>query len=193
MTRQPHQMKKMTTTWILPPAALVVASSSGGILASALHKVDSSHALITLTISAFMVTTGLVIDFMLYTIYFQRLFIHSLPQGVNVLSSFIALGPTGQGGYSIMQIGKGFKAALPLSYGNSAVLRSENTGDTIDVICLVLAFVMWAITTMWFFYSLLAVQHGVREARFPFSLPFWGLIFPNVRPAVAFFSLKAYH
>jgi len=179
MTRQPHQMKQMTTAWILPPAALVVASSSGGLLASALQEVDSSHALLTLTISAFMVITGLVIDFMLYTIYFQRLLIHSLPQGTNVLSSFIALGPTGQGGYSIMQIGKGFKAALPLSYGDSAFLRSENTGDVIDVICLVLAFVMWAITTMWFFYSLLAVQHGVREARFSFSLPFWGLIFPN--------------
>lgn len=179
MTRQPHQMTEMTTVWILPPAALVVASSTGGLLAASLQQVHHAHAILTLTFSAFMVITGLVIDFMLYTLYFQRLLVHGLPASTLVLSSFIALGPTGQGGYSIMQIGKGFKAALPLGYGTSAFLKSELTGETIEIVCMILAFVMWAITTMWMFYSILGVQHGVREGRFPFSLPFWGLIFPN--------------
>ncbi|KAF9820333.1 hypothetical protein IEO21_01547 [Rhodonia placenta] len=179
MTRQPHRIETLTTVWILPPAALVVASSTGGIIAEALQSIHPSRALLTLTVSAFMVTTGLLIDFMLYTLYFLRLLVHGLPERTNVLSSFIALGPTGQGGFSIMQIGKGFAAALPLQYGTSSFLRDNSTGSTINVICMVSAFIMWAITTMWFFYAVLAVQHGVRKTRFPFSLPFWGLIFPN--------------
>lgn len=34
---------------------------------------------------------------------------------------------------------------------------------------------------MWIVYAFLAVQDVVRRGRFPFKLPWWGLVFPNVR------------
>ncbi|KAH9946984.1 voltage-dependent anion channel [Amylocystis lapponica] len=179
-TRQKHAISTMTTVWMVPPAALTVAASAGASIASSLEQVSTSYTLLTLAVSSFMVIVGLVICFMLSTLYLLRLLIYGVPERISVLSSFIALGPTGQGGNAIILIGQGFQAILPLKYGDSDLLRSANTGPTINVICVCTAFLMWAVTTMWMFYAVLAVQDVVRQSRFSFGLPFWGLIFPNV-------------
>ncbi|KZT10620.1 uncharacterized protein LAESUDRAFT_671957 [Laetiporus sulphureus 93-53] len=173
------QLSDATTVWMIPPATLVVASSSGGILASALQPINPSHALVTLVVTTFMLITGLVLDFTVYTIYFQRLLLHGPPAASAVLTTVIALGPTGQGGYAITLVGQNFKTMLPLDYGDSPFMRSETAGETVYVICVCLAFGMWAITTMWLFYALLALQEAVREARIPFGLQYWGAVFPN--------------
>lgn len=170
----------MTAVWLLPVVSLIVASSSGGVLAPVLQKYSPYHALVTLTLSAFMVSVGLGLAFMILTMYLLRLIVHGVPQGGSVISVFIPLGPMGQGGYSILLLGQGFKSILPLSK-NSEILSDILTGKIINVICVVMAFVLWAMATMWLLYALLAVQEVLRKGTFPFKLTVWGLIFPNVR------------
>lgn len=169
----------MTAIWILPVVTLIVASSTGGTLAPALLPHSEYHALLTLTLSAFMVTVGLTLAFMILTMYLLRLIVHGVPQGASVISVFIPLGPMGQGGYSLLLLGQGFRSILPLK-NDSQVLTAATTGETIHVLCVCLAFVLWALGTMWLLYAILAVQEVLRKTRFPFKLPFWGLIFPNV-------------
>lgn len=174
----------MTAIWLLPVVTLIVASSSGGILAPALLQYSRYGAIITLTLSFFLVSVGLALAMMILTMYFLRLIIYGVPQGASVVSTFIPLGPMAQGGYSILLLGQGFRSILPLQ-NSSQVLSSSGTGDIINVICVIIAFVLWSLATMWLLYALLAVQEVLRQGLFPFKLPVWGLIFPNV--SLAFF------
>lgn len=178
-TKQDHSLNRMTTVWLLPVVTLVVASATGGVLAPVLLPFSPQHALITLTLSTVLVSMGLGLAFMILTMYFLRLIVYGLPPGANVLSVFIPLGPMGQGGYSILLIGKGFQSILPLTYGNSTVLRDTRTGDIIFVVCLCMAMVLWSLATMWMLYALCALLQVLPKTLFPFKLPFWGLIFPN--------------
>lgn len=171
----------MTSVWLLPVVTLIVASASGGVIAPALLPYSQYHALLTLTLSTVMVAIGVSLALMILTMYLLRLIVHGVPRGAGVLSVFIPLGPMGQGGYSILLLGQGFRSVLPLK-SNSEVLSQASTGEMINVICVCVAFVLWALGTMWFLYAVLAVQEVLRQGRFPFKLPFWGLIFPNVRP-----------
>ena len=163
----------MTAIWLLPVVTLIVASSSGGVLAPALHPLSPYHALLTLTLSAFMLAVGLSLALMILTMYLLRLIVYGVPQGASVISVFIPLGPMGQGGYSVLLLGEGFRSVLPLQENSaSQVLTAPQTGETIRVLCVCVAFVLWALGTMWLLYALLAVQEVLRQTRFPFKLPF---------------------
>jgi tellurite resistance protein TehA-like permease len=178
-TRQRHSLETMLPVWLLPIVTFVVAASSGGILVGPLQEFSPSHALITVMVSIFMVTIGLSLSFMILTIYFLRLMVHGLPEGKTVLSAFLPLGPAGQGGYATLLIGSSLKSLLPLTYGKSEILRASATGDTINVICLCMAIMLWSFATMWIIYALLVVLEVARKSQIPFNLSFWGLIFPN--------------
>ncbi|EKM54271.1 uncharacterized protein PHACADRAFT_174783 [Phanerochaete carnosa HHB-10118-sp] len=177
-TRQDHALSRMTAIWVLPVVTLIVASSTGGILASALVQYSQYYALITLTLSVFMVSVGLALAMMILTAYLLRLILYGIPQGGSVISTFVPLGPMAQGGYSILLLGQGFRSVLPLQ-NKSQVLTSSTTGDIINVICVVIAFILWSLATMWLLYAFLAVQEVLRQGLFPFKLPIWGMVFPN--------------
>lgn len=179
-TKQDHALSRMTAVWLLPVVTLIVASSSGGILAPVVYNFSARHALITLAVSTCMVSIGLTLAFMILTMYLLRLVVYGLPPGASVLSVFIPLGPMGQGGYSILLLGQGYKRMFPLAYGSSDVLTATRTGEIINVVCVCAAIVLWSLASMWLAYALLALAEVLPSNRFPFKLPFWGLIFPNV-------------
>lgn len=179
ITRHEHSLEMMQPAWLLPVVTFIVASSSGGVLAAPLQEYSPSHALLTVIASMLMVTIGLSLSLMLLTVYVLRLMIHGYPKGATIMSAFMPLGPTGQAGYSILLIGKNIKSLLPLTYGQSEILKANGTGDTIQVLCLCISLVLWSFATMWLCFALLGIQEVVRESRFPFKLPFWGIIFPN--------------
>lgn len=158
----------------------VVAASTGGVLYSPLLPLSPSHALITLTISAFVLAIGLALVFMLLTCYFLRLLLHGIPSDASVISTFIPLGPMGQGGYTLLLLGQGFRATLPLQPGLSSLLRDPATGQMIEVLCVCTSFVLWAFASMWFVYAVLGVREVLRHKSFPFKLSVWGMIFPLV-------------
>ena len=126
-----------------------------------------------------MVTIGLSLSLMLLTVYILRLIIYGYPKGATIMSTFVPLGPPGQAGYAILLLGKNIKSVLPMTYDQSEVLNSNRTGDTIQVLCLCISFILWSFATMWLCFAFLGIQEVVRESRFPFKLPFWGIIFPN--------------
>ncbi|KAF9227493.1 hypothetical protein BS17DRAFT_775605 [Gyrodon lividus] len=179
-TRQEHSLESMTLVWLLPVVTLVVGASTGGTIAPALMSYSPQNALLTVTFSACMVTVGLAFTMMLLTIYLFRTVIYGYPRGPAVLSAFFPLGPAGQGAYAILLIGSGFKSMLPLRYGEAdGVLRTSSTGETIEVICIVVAFALWVFGTMWMVFAFLSLWHSLRQGRIPFRLTFWSMIFPN--------------
>lgn len=177
---QKHSLQAMTSVWLLPVVTLTVAASSGGVLARALQKYSPLHALISVTVAVFLVIVGLTLALMIITVYLLRLIVYGLPPGPTILSVFLPLGPTAQSGYAVLLIGQNFKSLLPLDHGNSDFLQSNSTGETINVVCVCIAFLLWSLALMAIIFAFIGIQDGIRQTRIPFKLPFWGLVFPNV-------------
>lgn len=147
----------------------------------AIQQYSTTAALVTLAFSGFMVSIGLSLAFMILTLYLFRLIVHGLPSGISILSVFLPVGPTGQSGFAYLLIGQSFKQLLPLDGAiNSTFLHSTATGIIIYVLCVGLAFTLWALATMWIIFAFLAIAHNLKRAKLPFKLTFWGLVFPNV-------------
>ena len=104
----------MTAAWLLPIVAPIVAAASGAVVASALS--NPQHALWTIIVSYVLWGTGMPLAFVVMVIYFHRLAVHKLPPQEVIVSVFLPLGPMGQGGYGIMQLG-----AQAMKVRNSAV------------------------------------------------------------------------
>lgn len=98
------ELKSMTAAWLLPVVATIVAAASGGIVAEVLP--NPQHALWTLAASYILWGTGVPLAMAILVIYFQRLTVHKLPAREVIVSVFLPLGPLGQGGFAIMQLGK---------------------------------------------------------------------------------------
>lgn len=179
---QSHSLESMSATWLLPVVTLIVASSTGGVLSNSLGVYNAEQALVTLTVSVFMVAVGFSLALMILVIYLHRLITCGIPSEGNVLSVFMPLGPTGQAGYSILLIGEGFRMLLPRSNNpNSYFLSLDLTPTIIDVCCICISFVLWSLATMWMIYALLALYPVLRQFSIPFKVTWWGLVFPNVR------------
>ena len=53
------------------------------------------------------------------------------------------------------------------------------TPDIIYALAWVLAFALWSLATCWLLLALLALGDVLSRTRFPFTITFWGMIFPN--------------
>jgi tellurite resistance protein TehA-like permease len=182
ITRHSHNLSGMTAAWILPIATFTVASSTGALTSQAIHEFSVHWALITATVSAYLVSTGLVLGSMIFTVYLLRLVVHGFPQGLSILSAFAPVGVSIQAGLAVSLIGAEFHDLLPLVSSDSLFFAMRSSGDAILSFSGVAAFTFWTWAVMWIVYGLLGVVHTFRREKFKFKLSAWGLVFPNVSP-----------
>ncbi|GJJ06082.1 hypothetical protein Clacol_000271 [Clathrus columnatus] len=150
-------------------------------------KVSMPHALLTMGVSVVMLFIGLTLALMIMTIYLSRIIIEGFPTIDFIISSFIPLGPCGQGAYSFLIAGQNFQdAAL-----GGGVLGSSSAGEVINLICLTAAFFVWCIGIWWLVMALVAIAHvRLKGHQIPFKLTFWGLVFPNAVQAIGTIQLS---
>ena len=166
-------LSTMTATWLLPIVAPIVAAASGGIVAEVLP--NPQHALWTVIISFILWGTGVPLAMAVLVIYFQRLTVHKLPPREVIVSVFLPLGPLGQGGFAIMQLGKVCMRIFPLTSALPTVVAAGGRpGDIIYVIGWVVALVMWGFAIVWLFFALASIS----RSKFPFNMGWWGFTFP---------------
>jgi len=161
----------MTAAWLLPIVATIVAAASGGIVAEVLP--NPQHALWTLIISYILWGTGVPLAMAVLVIYFQRLTIHKLPPREVIVSVFLPLGPLGQGGFAIMQMGKVAMEIFPKT-GTLPTAGMMNAGDILYVIGWLTATVMWGFGLVWLFFAAASIS----RSKFPFNMGWWGFTFP---------------
>jgi tellurite resistance protein TehA-like permease len=168
-----HQtaLSTMTAAWLLPIVATIVAAASGGVVAEVLP--NPQHALWTLIISYILWGTGVPLAMAVLVIYFQRLTIHKLPPREVIVSVFLPLGPLGQGGFAIMQLGKVAMEIFPKT-GTLPTAGMMNAGDMLYVIGWLTATVMWGFGLVWLFFAAASIS----RSKFPFNMGWWGFTFP---------------
>lgn len=163
----------MTAAWLLPIVAPIVAAASGGIIAEVLP--NPRHALWTLIISYILWGTGVPLAMAVLVIYFQRLTVHKLPPREVIVSVFLPLGPLGQGGFAIMQLGKVSMLIFPQTKTLPAIIATGGRpGDILYVIGWIVALVMWGFAIVWLFFALASIS----RSKFPFNMGWWGFTFP---------------
>ncbi|KAJ6630992.1 voltage-dependent anion channel [Mycena sp. CBHHK59/15] len=169
MTRQEHSLHQMSALWLLPFVTLIVASSTGGLLAAAL-KSHPTYAAVTTAVSFTILIMGLSLALMIITLYLMRLIIHGPLEANLILSSFIILGPLGQGGFSML-----------LNSQNLADLRLPGSlsAETIESVCFCVAWILWSMGLAWLCIALCSLSIILRQKTVPFSVAYWGTIFPN--------------
>lgn len=170
----------MTAVWLLPVVPPIVASTTGQLVASALAPHSPSRALLTSAVSLVLVVTGLTLALLISAAYYPRLIVHGLPATGLIVSVVLPLGPCGQGGYSLLLAADVLPPLLPPL--DSPFLSHAAGADALRVVLLAGAFVLWTMATMWLALACLAVADVAARNSIGFALPFWGLIFPNVRP-----------
>ena len=186
----------MTAVWLLPVVTLVVASSTGGLLAKALRPHSITFALLTTTFSFVMVFIGLSLALMIITVYLLRLIAYGAPDATLILSAFIVLGklrtfyktpsvvdtpssgPLGQGGYSFLVNGENIAELLPLRFGGQFPFIDQ-AGQMIFAVCFAGSFILWSMGIAWIILAVLSIFSVVRKGKIPFSMAYWGMVFPH--------------
>lgn len=171
------ELNRMTAALLFPFVPAIVASSSGGIIAAALPS--QSHALTTLVASYIIWGMGEFFAMIVLTIYFHRLCMHSLPAREVIVSVFLPIGPLGQGGFGIQQLGIVARTLLPetgaLGGSSGGSSSSAVVGEVFYGVGMFLAFVMWGAGLAWLGFALISI--AVTQS-FPFNMGWWGFTFP---------------
>lgn len=161
------KLSSMTAAWLLPIVSTIVAAASGGIVAEVLP--NPHFALWTVIVSYVLWGTGVPLAMMTLGIYFHRLTVHKLPPQEVIVSVFLPLGPLGQGGFGIMQLGKVCMQIFPETH-----TLVPSAGPTLYVLGFILALIMWGFGLVWFFFALASIS----RSKFPFNMGWWGFTFP---------------
>ncbi len=177
MRRSHHHktpLNKITATLLLPVVPVVVASASGGIIAEVLPDVD--HVVTTLVVSYVLWGLGQTFSFLIMCTYFLRLQLHDLPPREAIVSVLLPIGPLGQGGFGILQLGRVWLAMLP-KYGTVGSLGAggANVGEIFYAVGILAALCMWGSALGWLSFALITFA-SIKN--FPFNIRWWGFTFP---------------
>ena len=161
------KLSTMTAAWLLPIVSTIVAAASGGIVAAVLP--NPQHALWTLVISYVLWGKGISLAMVVLVMYFHRLTIYRLPPREVVVSVFLPLGPLGQGGFAIQQLGKVARDAFPKTHS-----LIPGAGDTLYTMGFIVALILWGYGLVWLFFAVASIS----RSKFPFNMGWWGFTFP---------------
>jgi C4-dicarboxylate transporter/malic acid transport protein len=167
MTTHQTRHETMTAAWLLPIVAPIVAAASGGVVASVLPS--PSLAVTTIVASYVLWGIGVPLAIVVLTIYFHRLAIHKLPPQEVIVSVFLPLGPMGQGGYGIMQLGIQAAKRFP-----EAGTLHPMTGEILYALGWAVAMILWGFGLVWLFFAVASIS----RSKFPFNMGWWGFTFP---------------
>ncbi|KAI0198242.1 voltage-dependent anion channel-domain-containing protein, partial [Astrocystis sublimbata] len=163
----------MTAGWLLPIVAPIVAAATGAVVASVL---EPDRALVTILTSYTILGTGLPAALSIIAIYFMRVATKKLPPTEHMVSTFLPLGPLGQGGFAAQKLGEQALRVFPLT--NTLPVVSEQSrllaGEVLYTMGFLTAVTLWGFGLMWLFFAVLSVT----RQRVPFSQGWWAFTFP---------------
>ncbi|KAF8631735.1 hypothetical protein AX15_002219 [Amanita polypyramis BW_CC] len=185
MGGQRHSLENVNLIWVLPIVPLIVASSTGSTIANALREYSYIHAIISVTVGAFIVLVGSFLCLAIAFLHFQRFFFVGPPPGGATLTLFLPLGVFGQGGIAFVLLGQNFQSLLPAPNSPALFLHWPYAGQALYTLCICIAFTQWTTATMFLVFGLInLLVTFVRKTPIPFTPNYWGLIFPSGNYAI---------
>ena len=98
MSHRRAELAEMTALYLIPIVAVVIAATSGGLVASALE--ERRYQLWTLIISYIYWGIGTPLSWIILTLYFLRMTVHTPLKREVIVSLLLPIGPLGLSGFS---------------------------------------------------------------------------------------------
>ncbi|KAL6924368.1 hypothetical protein FSHL1_001622 [Fusarium sambucinum] len=162
-------LEQANPTWLFPIIADIVASGSGAIVANVLP--NDQHAIWTVVTSYVLWGTSVPMAVLILAMYYNRLMIHDVLPSQAAVTSFIAIGPLGQGAAAIQLLGK---VALKIFERNDFIPMAPIAGQFFYLSGILTALIMWGFAISWLFFALATIVR--RELKF--SISWWAFTFP---------------
>ena len=165
------KLENITAAWLLPVVSTIVAAATGSIVAGILPH--PQWQLITIITSYILWGKGVSLAMCVLVLYFLRLTTHTLPPKAIIVSVFLPLGPLGQGGYAIQNLGNVAREI----FRDTHTLPESMTyaGDILYVVGFLIAMIMWGFGLVWLFFAVATIWNS---PKFPFNMGWWGFTFP---------------
>ena len=129
---------------------------------------NPTHALWTLMVSYILWGIGMPLAIFTLVLYYYRLTMHKLPPPAVIATSFLPLGPLGEGGFGIMRIGQ---VALTVFPETNTIIPSA--GQIVYVFGFLTALLMWGFGLAWLSWALASFT----RSKSPFNLGWWSIVF----------------
>ncbi|KAI5452792.1 Plasma membrane sulfite pump involved in sulfite metabolism [Naganishia albida] len=171
----------VTGAWLLPPIANIVCSASGAIVAGYL---EDRRAVITVIVSYILWGIGFGPTLLIMTVYFNRLAMFSVPANTVIVSSFIPLGPCGQGAFAILRLSSVVRTlclrrAAQGGTGQYSADEWRMFGGAVYAGTVPVAFVIWGFGFVWLLVAIASILNiHTRGEKIPFNMGWWGFTFP---------------
>ncbi|ORX82677.1 hypothetical protein K493DRAFT_240615 [Basidiobolus meristosporus CBS 931.73] len=169
MRLQQLKIETANAGWLLPILPAVVTGASGCYLSRFLES-EGHRAPMILTLGSLTLGCGLSLAFPLIGIYFYRLIAYDFPPEDVIMTSFLPVGPLGQGTYGIIEMGLACQKVIGDKY-------APGFGDSAFTTCLIMAYFMWAYGLWYMAYGITSILVRSRS-KIPFNMGWWGLTFP---------------
>ncbi|KAJ9478502.1 Sulfite efflux pump SSU1 [Pseudozyma hubeiensis] len=180
-TRHVQSLDKITAVWFLPVVTTIVCSATGGLVADLL---DVGHAKLTLVVCWVLWGTGFGMAFLLMSLYYARQAIYKIPPAQLIVSTFLPLGPCGQGAFALLQ----FASVLyKLAEEHGVALPNEKSVDVqtakmmataIYAVSVPIALVIWGLGLVWLVLAVSSLVDLWLVSELTFNLGWWGFTFP---------------
>lgn len=104
-TKHNHTTEALTAAWLLPVVPTITIAAVGSSLCRLLIERERLQYALTIMIASYVMNgVGTLIACGVMVIYFQRLAVHHLPPRELIVSTFLPLGPCGQGGFALIEL-----------------------------------------------------------------------------------------
>jgi tellurite resistance protein TehA-like permease len=132
---------------------------------------NDQHAIWTVVISYILWGTSVPMAVLILAMYYNRLMIHDVLPSQAAVTSFITIGPLGQGAAAIQLLGK---VALKVFERNNFIPMAPIAGQFFYLTGILTALIMWGFAIVWLFFALATIAR--RE--FKFNISWWAFTFP---------------
>jgi len=193
-TKHNHSADRLTAAWLLPIVAPISIAASGSTISKLLILYNyNSYAFTILLTSYVMGGIGVLLAFLIMVLYFQRLALHHQPAKEAIISTFLPLGPCGQGGYAFIELGRGAMSLFPKLAAadpeNEAYAALAAAGPAMYGSALIAGLMFWGLGIWWMFHAIVTVSTHYMTFDIAFNMGAWGVTFPLGSLALLSFSL----
>ncbi|KAI5451310.1 Plasma membrane sulfite pump involved in sulfite metabolism [Naganishia albida] len=176
-TQHEHSLQGVTAVWLQPSVATIVSAATGSIVADYL---DPSRARLTVVVSYIIWGLGFLPAILIMSSYFLRLAVHKCPPNALVVSSFLPLGPCGQGGFALLKLSTVVRKLCLQSAGTELYSKQDLRifGNAVYAGTIPIAFVLWGFGLFWLVIALSTVISLRLKEKLRFNMGWWGFTFP---------------
>jgi C4-dicarboxylate transporter/malic acid transport protein len=166
---QEHTLESMTPVWLLPIVACEVAAASGGLCIPYMHPAIQITALF---LCFALWSISVLLAFIIITIFFKRLVLHSLPEKSLAPSVWLVLGPIGTGALGLVTL-----SHASTLIASTLTLHLQPIMNILPGAGLLAAIILWGFGFWWLITAIISTIYEFKK-HISFALSWWAFTFP---------------